>query len=192
MNFSKPIITKSGKYMSNQSLFGEGNIKIDAVYLGQGCDSDNPEELTSIVNPVMEAQIIGFNVDGNNIVLEFTFDNTKLKEDFTWREYGIMATYTASDGTEIKGLYCYGFDSSENPEHIAHFTDSNSYYKGNFKIGVSIGNAENVNVNLKEYTDFVPQEEFEKKCQELEGKIALLQFFSEFFVETVDGGVIDD
>lgn len=185
MAFSKPIITKLGKEMSIKALIGNGNIRINAVHIGQSCNADNPTELNKIISYVMDADIIGYNIEDNSIILEFAFDNSKLNNDFFWKEYGIMATYTSSDGVKKEGLFCYGFDNSQAPAQIPKFTGKNSYLRSKYRVAISVGNADNVTVNLKEFTDYVLREEFENK-------IAIASVFYEFFAETIDGGMLDD
>ena len=162
MNFQRPIITELGYDMSARVFLGEGNIVFTAVHIGKGAESQAPQELTAIVDKVLDATIISYSKKEKSIKIVFSFDNTNLLEGFNWTEYGIIARYDDGEGNTTEGLFCYGYDISDSPENIPRYTGANSYFKAKYNITIAVGNADSVTVDLREYSDFVLEEDFEK------------------------------
>ena len=162
MNFQRPIITELGYDMSARVFLGEGNILFTAVHIGKGAESQAPQELTAIVDKVLDATIISYSKQEKSIKIVFSFDNTNLLEGFNWTEYGIIARYDDGEGNTTEGLFCYGYDISESPENIPRYTGANSYFKAKYNITIAVGNADSVTVDLREYSDFVLEEDFEE------------------------------
>ena len=162
MNFQRPIITELGYDMSARVFLGEGNILFTAVHIGKGAESQAPQELTAIVDKVLDATIISYSKQEKSIKIVFSFDNTNLLEGFNWTEYGIIARYDDGEGNTTEGLFCYGYDISDSPENIPRYTGANSYFKAKYNITIAVGNADSVTVDLREYSDFVLEEDFEE------------------------------
>lgn len=162
MNFQRPIITELGYDMSARVFLGEGNIVFTAVHIGKGAESQAPQELTAIVDKVLDATIISYSKQEKSIKIVFSFDNTNLLEGFNWTEYGIIARYDDGEGNTTEGLFCYGYDISDSPENIPRYTGANSYFKAKYNITIAVGNADSVTVDLREYSDYVLEEDLEE------------------------------
>ena len=147
--------------MSTKAFFGGGKITLKTVHLGKGIETDKPGQLTAIKDYVMDADIVSYKKESKSIHLLFAFDNAHLETGFNWTEYGIIAAIDDGAGNITEGLFCYGYDNAESPNEVPKFTGANSYFKGRYNITVSVGDAENVTVDLKEFTDFTPQEDFD-------------------------------
>lgn len=163
MQFCTPIITTAGKDAGINVIFGQGTLEFNRVVIGDGKLAPADIAAASDVDSgVLDAELVGYQSQGDSMLLRFTFNNKELEEGFDWTEYGIFATYTPNDGTAPSTiLYCYAYDTTESPESVPAFTGSTSYYKAKFDLGVSVGNAESVTVELGDYTDFVAKEELD-------------------------------
>ena len=163
MHFCTPIITTAGKDAGINVIFGQGTLEFNRVVIGDGkLAAAAIAAASDIASEVMDAELIGYESQGDTMLLRFTFNNKELEEGFDWSEYGIFAKYTPNDGSPAQTiLYCYAYDTTETPESVPAFTGSTSYYKAKFDLGVSVGNAELVTVDLGDYTDFVAKEELE-------------------------------
>ena len=163
MQFSTPIITTAGKDAGINVIFGQGKLEFNRVAIGKGkLAAENIATATTVASAVMDAELLGYEPQGDSMILRFTFNNRELTEAFDWTEFGVFAKYTPNDGTEAKTiLYCYAYDTTDSSESVPMFTGSTSYYKAKFDLGVSVGNADNVTVNLGDYTDFVAKEELQ-------------------------------
>lgn len=163
MQFCTPIITTAGKDAGINVIFGQGTLEFNRVVIGNGRIA--PADIAAasdVASEVMDAELVGYESQGDSMLLRFTFNNKELEEGFDWTEYGVFAKYTPNDGTAATTiLYCYAYDTTESPESVPAFTGSTSYYKAKFDLGVSVGNAELVTVNLGDYTDFVAKEELQ-------------------------------
>lgn len=163
MQFCTPIITTAGKDAGINVIFGQGTLEFNRVVIGNGRIA--PADIAAasdVASEVMDAELVGYESQGDSMLLRFTFNNKELEEGFDWTEYGVFAKYTPNDGTAATTiLYCYAYDTTESPESVPAFTGSTSYYKAKFDLGVSVGNAELVTVNLGDYTDFIAKEELQ-------------------------------
>ena len=163
MQFCTPIITTAGKDAGINVIFGQGTLEFNRVVIGNGRIA--PADIAAasdVASEVIDAELVGYESQGDSMLLRFTFNNKELEEGFDWTEYGVFAKYTPNDGTAAKTiLYCYAYDTTESPESVPAFTGSTSYYKAKFDLGVSVGNAELVTVDLGDYTDFVAKEELQ-------------------------------
>ena len=163
MQFCTPIITTAGKDAGINVIFGQGTLEFNRVVIGNGRIA--PADIAAAsdgASEVIDAELVGYESQGDSMLLHFTFNNKELEKGFDWTEYGVFAKYTPNDGTAATTiLYCYAYDTTESPESVPAFTGSTSYYKAKFDLGVSVGNAELVTVNLGDYTDFVAKEELQ-------------------------------
>ena len=161
MQFCTPIITTAGKDAGINVIFGQGTLEFNRIVIGNGRLTDIAGA-SDVASEVLDAELIGYESQGDSMLLRFTFNNKELAEGFDWTEYGVFAKYTPNDGAVAKTiLYCYAYDTTDSPESVPAFTGNTSYYKAKFDLGVSVGNAEHVTVNLGDYTDFVAKEELE-------------------------------
>lgn len=161
MNFKNPVITNFGYEICQAHFFRGGTITIDSVKIGKGLCLTEPSSLETVIDFAMEADIVKYSLDEKNISLFFTIENSALTEGFEFREYGIMATYHDTNGNTKSGLYAYAYDDSETPDVVPKFTGQNSFYKAKHNVSISVGSTDNVTVNLKEFTDFTPQDVFD-------------------------------
>lgn len=162
MNFPKPKLTKFGHDLLIKGLTGE-QITFTCVKYGDGREPEDYKELDDIVNPVLRVVLDYFERGDSYAILTFTFDNHDFEEGFWMREMGV---YAQDPVTGTEKLYAYT-NAGSKAGFIMPYPQE-GYIKTVTKLGVIVGEAENVSAVIGEMNDYASKEDFEHHVRDAE------------------------
>lgn len=153
-NFPKLKLTNAGLELLANVQAGADTLTFTKTALGDGVTDAPVTSMTALVSKKIEVAITeGKQVGTSTYQIAAFFSNAEVTTGFWWREVGVFAK--GNDGKEI--LYCYS-NAGDASDYIPVGSDERveKYIYQSF----SIGNAENVTVEVDENDTFVLKKEF--------------------------------
>lgn len=148
----KVNITNFGKALLIKALHNESPINFVSMQFGNGEVPENYEELTALMNPLLECSISSMEKGDNYIQLTSVFDNSNVEADFDMTEIGVFA----EDATLGKGLFAYV--NQENDSEPVYSENSNKLKENQISVQIIVDDAENVTATVKSLVYATKQE----------------------------------
>lgn len=145
-------ITNFGKALLIKALHNESPINFVSMQFGNGEVPENYEELTTLMNPLLECSISSMEKGDNYIQLTSVFDNSNIEADFDMTEIGVFA----EDATLGKGLFAYV--NQENDSEPVYSENSNKLKENQISVQIIVDDAENVTASVKSLVYATKQE----------------------------------
>lgn len=150
MSFPNLIFTDEGKSLQLKAMNGD-SITFTKVEIGNGEEPKNISKLTQLNNKLYVCGITYFEINNGYATIHWSLDSMAVTSEFDWTEYGIFA----KDSFNNEILYAYAYDSV--PQTIPS-ADSSSITQIEADINIAIGDAENVNAIIGEYSAYASKE----------------------------------
>lgn len=150
MSFPNLIFTDEGKLLQLKAMNGD-SITFTKVEIGNGEEPKNISKLTQLNNKLYVCGITDFETNNGYATIHWSLDSMAVTSEFDWTEYGIFA----KDSFNNEILYAYAYDSV--PQTIPS-ADSSSITQIEADINIAIGDAENVNAIIGEYSAYASKE----------------------------------
>ena len=148
-NFPKMKLTNAGLELLTNVQAGADKLIFTKTVLGDGELSTSAEALTTLINPIIECEIVEEkNIGEGTFQIASFFSNTDVTESFVWREIGVFAK--GNNGNEI--LYCYS-NSGNSGDIIPVGADER--VEKYIYLSLTIGNAENVTAEINSSDTFI-------------------------------------
>lgn len=139
----KVNITNLGKALLINALHNEAPINFVSMQFGNGVQPDDYEDLSSLMNPLLECSIVDMSKGDNFIQLTCKFDNSDVESDFDMTEIGVFA----DDETLGKVLFAY-VNQGDDFEPV--YSDSSNKLKENqISVQIIVDDAQNVTATIK-------------------------------------------
>lgn len=152
-NFQNMRLTNAGLNLLTAVQAGADNLTFTKMILGDGELSTPISMLTAPVSPKIECVIdSGKRVGDNTYQIGAFFSNTSITVGFWWRELAIYAK--GNDENEV--LYCYA-NAGDAGDYIP--VGSDERIEKYIYVSLSIGNAENVTIEISGSDTFIPMNE---------------------------------
>ena len=168
--FGGLMLTNSGRNLEAKAQLGKA-LKFKRIALGDGqITTESMITMTSLINEVLSAEIIGMQITKDNIVtITFYLTNQDLEKGFVWRELGVIAE---DPDTKEEILYNYG-NAKQNAEYICGANEQD-ILELKVSIDLIISNVENVTVSIDNSLVFATKQELNElnnaKVDKIEGK----------------------
>jgi hypothetical protein len=160
MAFQNLVFTDEGKALQLKAMNGD-SITFTKVALGNGELSVSINNLKQLNNMLYECGITKFENKGNYAVVHWTLDTKSVTNDFYWTEYGIFA----KDSSNNEILYAYAYD---NTPQLIPSGDSSSITQIETDINIALGDAENVDAIIGEYSAYADKKVVENHINDYE------------------------
>ena len=173
MSFPNLVPTDLGKEAMLKVIEGE-DIVFTRIGLGNGDKPKNQNEIEALQNLVCYGTITGWERDGINARLHWSLATLEIENEFLWKEYGLFASpnpifeeYIDEEGKTQRRvvdygdefLFSYAYDDSNSPQPISD-VNSSSITSIEVDINITVGNAENINVVIGDYSQYTTQKTF--------------------------------
>lgn len=181
--FNELTMTDVGRAALAESIATSTPLVIDYIAIGDGFlpDGVTRESMTSLVNHRLDAKITGkqFHSDGT-VTISATVNNNDIPEEISVRELGIPAK-TPSGATVL-----FGYDNAAEGAGILPEGGGSNFVSHHFRVGIIIGNAENVVINVDissdirlghvvdRYTTVANQRNFTPRSTNLAGALTVI------------------
>ena len=162
--FGGLLLTNSGRNLEAKAQLGK-TLKFKRIALGDGqITTESMITMTSLINEVLSAEIIGMQITKDNIVtITFYLTNQDLEKGFVWRELGVIAE---DPDTKEEILYNYG-NARANAEYISGANEQD-ILELKVSIDLIISNVENVTASIDKSLIFATKQEIDQVKKEIE------------------------
>lgn len=184
--FGGLLLTNSGRNLEAKAQLGK-TLKFKRIALGDGqITTESMITMTSLINEVLSAEIIGMQITKDNIVtITFYLTNQDLEKGFVWRELGVIAE---DPDTKEEILYNYG-NARQNAEYICGANEQD-ILELNVSIDLIVSNVENVTASINNSLVFATKQELNElkdtKVDKIEGKGLSANDFTNNYKNTLD------
>ena len=162
-SFDKLKFTANGLALQAKAQAGS-KLTFSKIKLGKGSLAGSVSNLTDLVNPVIEANIITGTLVDNVYTVQANATNDGLTEGFYWTELGLFA----KDGTGKEVLYAYSSTTDET-DYIPALAES-AYLK-RVKVAIVVGNATNIEITKRDDT-YIDVLTFNEKVDEINASLS--------------------
>lgn len=136
-------ITNFGKNLLVRALYNEAPINFVSMKFGNGDVPEDYEELTELVNPLLEVSLTEMTKGDNFIQLTCVFDNSAVETEFNMTEIGVFA-----EDLELgKGMFAY-VNQENDPEPIKA-QSSNKLKENSISVQILVDDTKNITATIK-------------------------------------------